>query len=141
MSAGSLARESAFCFIDDDDDGNEKDVRFTEVPERKRERQNSVSPRYDVCYISRMIDRDLLIEAKTTEGLRKHASGENYPRYLIKAFGIGIAIFVTGIVVLLYGMVTSTSAANAAAAALLVLGSLATVLSLLRGEDIEDMAG
>ena len=66
------------------------------------------------------------------------AQKQNYPHALVRWFGMGLLLFVVGLVILLANIFFHAADANAVAAALLAVGSVTVVLTLLRGQDIDE---
>lgn len=70
------------------------------------------------------------------------ASGKSgvmkFPPHLVGLFAIGIIVFFTGLAGLLLSVLVDTDAVRLVSAALVTIGSITVVLTLLRGQDIAE---
>jgi hypothetical protein len=69
---------------------------------------------------------------------RPEEKATKYPRYLVTSFVAGLAFVLIGAVSLLMAVFSKHAALNVAGAVLLALGSLTVVMTLLRGQDLDE---
>jgi hypothetical protein len=67
-----------------------------------------------------------------------HTIDSQYPKWLVRAFAIGIIACIIGVLIWLCSAVVENSALHLLGIMLFALGSVAVSLALLRGQDLDE---
>jgi hypothetical protein len=146
VSQAALARAHASDFSEESAGGDQGEIQLPVVPEWRVAASLPQSPS-EVG-----ISSDYVARLATSKRRQAHIDGmeqtptmnpadydaPTYPKELVWTFGGGLVLFGVGIVVLVIAFVVRTQGLQFAAAVLLIVGSVAVVLSLLRGQDIDE---